>query len=296
MDITIQAHSFFSKNQRCQGLFYSPQQAKPVPIIVMAHGFACQQDFALPFFAYRFAENGIGVFTFDYRHFGNSEGTPRQLISLKKQRQDWNAAVDYARTLPGIHPNQIILWGSSLSGGHVLEIAAERSDISLVLAHVPFTDGLSIFHLWKVWDILRIGGAGILDLLYAALGQSYKIPVVESPGRLGCMTMPGMKESYLAAVPEDTQWKNKTPARIGLSLVFDRPCRRAHKISCPTLIISGDDDNAVYTPAAQKTATAIKNSHFVSLPMGHCDAYIPGRFMDDVFELQLSFIRQHFPA
>lgn len=293
MEIKIEKEAFISSGSKCSGLLYRPLSQNPVPIMVMAHGFACQQDFALPDYARCFAEEGIAVLSFDYRYFGESEGKPRQLLNIKKQIEDWHAAIDHAKTLPGVDPDRLIIWGSSLSGGHVLETASQRSDIALVLAHVPFTDGLTVFKLWRGSDLLRLTGAGILDLITAISGKAYYIPAVESPGRLGCMTQEGMKESYLAMVPEDTDWINHVPARICLAMLFYRPGKKAGRIQCPVLIISGDQDKAVYTPAAQKASSQIADNEFISLPMGHCDAYVPGIFMNQVMDLQLNFIHKH---
>jgi len=41
-----------------------------------------------------------------------------------------------------IDPGRVASWGTSLSGGHVIEAAAHDSEIAAVIAQVPFTDGL----------------------------------------------------------------------------------------------------------------------------------------------------------
>ncbi|MFX5701388.1 alpha/beta hydrolase, partial [Acinetobacter baumannii] len=71
---------------------------------------------------------------FDYRYFGDSEGQPRQLLDIKSQLEDWKAAIAYARSLPNIDKNKIILWGSSFSGGHVLATAAQDANICAVVS------------------------------------------------------------------------------------------------------------------------------------------------------------------
>jgi hypothetical protein len=44
-------------------------------------------------YAERFAAAGLGALVFDYRHFGSSQGEPRQLLDIKKQQQDYEAAL-----------------------------------------------------------------------------------------------------------------------------------------------------------------------------------------------------------
>ena len=72
----------------------------------MAHGLAAVKEMRLDAYAERFAAKGYHVLVFDYRHFGGSEGSPRQLLDIGKQHADWAAAVDYAQpdrrwTVPG---------------------------------------------------------------------------------------------------------------------------------------------------------------------------------------------------
>ena len=62
---------------------------------------------------------------FDYRGFAASGGSPRQLVSASRQRQDYHAAIAATRWLPGVDPERIVLWGISFSGGHVVRVAAE---------------------------------------------------------------------------------------------------------------------------------------------------------------------------
>jgi len=50
------------------------------------------------------------VLLFDYRHFGDSDGKPRQLVSVRRQLQDYAAAVAFARALSGVDPARIAVW------------------------------------------------------------------------------------------------------------------------------------------------------------------------------------------
>ena len=61
----------------------------------------------------------------------------------------WRAAVAYARGLERIEPTRIALWGSSFSGGHVIETAARDDRVAAVIAQVAFIDGFA--------NLLRLG-------------------------------------------------------------------------------------------------------------------------------------------
>jgi uncharacterized protein len=97
-EIQEEAVSFDSHGTRCAGRIYvNSKQQSPLPCIVMANGFTGTMDWLLPEYAPRFAAAGYLVLTFDYRFLGQSEGTPRQLIDITKQREDIIAAVDFIR-------------------------------------------------------------------------------------------------------------------------------------------------------------------------------------------------------
>ena len=90
---------FPSGDSECAAWLYTPPGAgrSPLPVVVMAHGLGAVREMRLDAFAERFAAAGYAVLVFDYRHFGASGGEPRQLLSVRRQRADWRAAVAYAR-------------------------------------------------------------------------------------------------------------------------------------------------------------------------------------------------------
>ena len=128
---------FSSNGVRCAAWLYEGGPA----CVVMAHGFGGVRVARLDAYAERFAAAGYSVLVFDYRNFGDSGGEPRQLLSVAMQLDDWRAAVAYARSLDGVDPDRIALWGTSFSGGHVMVIAAEDARIAAAISQNPFVDG-----------------------------------------------------------------------------------------------------------------------------------------------------------
>src|SRR3954453_69051 len=98
---------FTSDGARCAAWLYRPEGGGEAPCVVMAHGFSGVREQRLDAFAERFAAAGLAALVFDYRHFGASEGEPRQLLDIKRQLADWRAAVAYARSLDAIDPDRI---------------------------------------------------------------------------------------------------------------------------------------------------------------------------------------------
>ena len=125
--------SFISGGEQLAAWLYepapSPEGSDPerteLQCVVMAHGLGGTRDAGLPPYAERFAEAGMRVVIFDYRHFGASTGEPRQLLDIGRQLEDWRAAIAFARQLDGVGPERVAIWGTLFGGGHVLTIAAE---------------------------------------------------------------------------------------------------------------------------------------------------------------------------
>lgn len=111
--------------------------------VVMAGGFAVTKEPATDLFAARFNAAGFGVLAFDYRRLGASGGSPRQVVRVREQLADWQGALAYAATLPGVDPARIAAWGFSASGGHILNVAARNPQLAAAIAQTPNAGGLA---------------------------------------------------------------------------------------------------------------------------------------------------------
>src|ERR1700736_151670 len=70
-----------SEGVTLRGWFYVPDGAKkPVPTVIMAHGFSCLKEMFLDKYAEVFVKDGLAVLVYDNRCFGASDGEPRQEI------------------------------------------------------------------------------------------------------------------------------------------------------------------------------------------------------------------------
>ena len=134
---------FRSGDAECAAVLIRPDATEPVPCVVLGHGFGAVKEGGPIRVAERYAEAGFAGLAFDYRHFGESGGEPRQLLDIGRQLDDWRAAIAYARTLDGIDGERIALWGSSFAGGHVIAIAAGDPRVAAVVSQVPYTDGIA---------------------------------------------------------------------------------------------------------------------------------------------------------
>jgi dienelactone hydrolase len=284
--------SFLSRGAKCAAWLYLPDGVANPPIVVMAHGFGADKVLRLPAFAEKFVEHGLAALVFDYRNFGDSEGEPRNLISPKRHLEDWKAAIEFARTLSGINPQKIALWGTSFSGGHVLATAAAVPGISAVVAQVPFVDGIASAAMYPLKFSLEAFGHGLIDLFSMIfLRKPHNVPVVSEPDRFGLMNTPECMPGYKSLEPPNYVPKNFAPARIVFTLPFYRPVKSAAKITCPVMIICAEKDTLIPVQAVKKTAGLIRNAKLVSLPVGHFEVYT-GDWFEKVSKLEADFLAE----
>jgi pimeloyl-ACP methyl ester carboxylesterase len=269
------------------------------PCVVLAHGFAGTVDSGLLPFAERYAEAGLDALAFDYRHFGLSDGEPRQLLSISSQQQDYLAAIAFARTLDGVDPERIVLWGSSYSGGHVVPVAVADGRVAAVIAQVPGMDGLAtlanLVRYAGPAQLLRWTLAGLRDLASSRRGgPPVMIPAVGPPGSFAAMTTPDSEPGYRAIT--GSSWRNEVTARIGLNAGLYRPGKQAERLPCPILIQIADRDAVVPVKAAQDAAwRATGRAEVRTYPIGHFDIYSGPPFEQAVAD-QLHFLRRHLGA
>jgi|GEM_PF-19147 len=129
------------------------------PAVVLGHGFN-GISIGIEKYGARFAERGLVAMVIDYRSYGPSEGIARLLdpdpsndtktvwvetarVRLKRtslnafaQGEAYRAAVSYIQGEPGVDPNRIGIWGSSYSGGVVVNTAGLDARVKAVTSQV----------------------------------------------------------------------------------------------------------------------------------------------------------------
>ncbi len=284
-DVTIP-----SGGETLAAYLYRPEAEGDVPCIVMAHGFSATRDDGLPAYAEAFEAAGFAVVLFDYRHLGASSGEPRQLINVRKQHDDYRAAIAYARGLDGVDPARIALWGTSFSGGHVVSVAAGDPRIAAVVAQCPFTDGIPVLLNVPVRNIVRATAAGLRDQIGALAGRKpVLIPAVNPPGGFAAMTAPEAQPGFEGIVPEGSDWRNEFAARQMLTLPLYRPVAKAKRLTMPLLVCVCDNDETTLPKPAAKLAARAPHGEAKHYPHGHFDIYHDAAARDD----QVGFLRRH---
>jgi pimeloyl-ACP methyl ester carboxylesterase len=300
IEVTRTEVSFESSGTRCTAWYFrSPVDDvnRPAgrPIVVMAHGLGGTKDSGLQAFAEPIARAGLDVFVFDYRGFGGSDGTPRQTVSIDGQIEDYRAAMAAATELPGVDPNQLVLWGVSLSGGHVFTAAAGRDDVCAVVSLTPLVNGAAAGRLafahHPVSAIAKSAAAGVRSRLAGKRGRPGRMmPIVGSPGEVAALALEGCYADYMAIA--GPTWRNEIDASIGLELGGLRADRSAGQLRCPVLVQVADFDRSAPPHAAEKAAFDAR-AEVRHYPCDHFGVWPGQDWFDAVVTHQMSFLRRH---
>ena len=208
---------FRSADAECAGWLYRPEDAvtPPAPASSWRTGSAAREEARLDAYAERFAGRRLR------RRLSSTTaataprgGEPRLLHRRGRQHDDWRAAIAFARGLDGVDPERIVAWGTSFSGGHVVEIAAadhaDRGRDRTVAVHERGRDP-------------ALGRPGAQPPAHrrrvarrrrrlASAARRHEIPVVGPPGSTAAMASPDAEPGYRALFPPGFEWPNRVPA------------------------------------------------------------------------------------
>jgi hypothetical protein len=264
--------------------------------VILAHGFCGVREMRLDAYAERFAEAGYAAVVFDYRHFGASEGEPRQLLDVDRQLADWRAAVAFARGLEEVDAARIVLWGTSFSGGHVLVTAAEDARVAAVIAQAPHTDGLASVAAAPLSVGARLAAAAIADAVGSALGRPPRyVPAVGRPGAVAAMTAPGALEWLARVTPPGVVIRDDVAARVLLQIPLYSPGKRAAEVRCPLLVQVAALDAVTPPEPAEAACRAAARGELIRYPIDHFGIYLDEAFEKGVAD-QLAFLQRHVPV
>lgn len=285
--------SFRSAGQRCAAWLTLPDGPGPHPVTVLAHGFGANHTMALGRYEQHFAASGIGTLAFDYRHLGESEGLPRQRLSLRRHRQDLNAAIDFVRDLPDADSSRVALWGTSLGAMHVLRVAADRTDVGAVVVQCPIVSGPATLSRVGPGALFRMTPAILLDTVRAAtgLGRRY-VPIVGPPGSLAAVTVRGAEEGWNSTVDPGGGFDNRVAAANTIGIAVTSAKRAARRISAPLLVCVSERETLMNPRHAEDVARRAPLGEMRHYDGDHFEVY-HRPLLDNMLIDQTIFLRRH---
>jgi len=276
---------FVSAGERCAAWLYpAASKAERAPAVVMAHGLSGTRRDGLGPFAARFAAAGIAALVFDHRGFGDSGGEP-DLFRPARQAGDWRAAISCARSLPGIDPERIATFGSSMGGGNALAAAAGDPLIAAAISQVPFID---------MWRQAHRSSPLVTARMLLAAARGRHLPATGQPEEAAFINAPGGEPGWrhVVAIGENSRWRNRVSSRWLLGTPF-RPSRHAAKLHCPWLLCVGEADRVARPGPAIAAARRAPQGELRTYPgVDHFDIY-DGPEFEAVVADEVEFLKRH---
>lgn len=239
---TVTSLSFLSSGVELRGTLLLPKSDSPLPVVLLCTGFGGTQDTpAIRAAAAAFADAGFAALAFDYRSFGLSDGEPRQVVDIKGQLTDIRAAMRYIATDERLDRSRIVLWGTSLGGGHVVTSAAGRDDVVAVIAQIPYNGFPHRVEGRTTRGTLRLLWAIVRDGLRGRFGHppAY-IPLVGPKGSLAVMASDDAATAVEAL--DSATWRNKVAPRDLFTMTRYHPGDFAPRVTAPLLVCAAVGD------------------------------------------------------
>ena len=289
--------SFPSGKDTCAAWLYLPTGVSSPPVVILGHGLGATREMRLDAFAERFAQAGIAALAFTYRHFGDSGGHPRQLLSIKRQLADWDAAIAWVKNCRDVDGTRIAVWGSSFGGGHCITVASRHPELMAAVAQCPFTDGLASARALGPTESLKVLPSVARDFASRVFRvPPAMIPLAGPPGSLALMNAPDALPGYQALLPDNMTFRNEVTARVAPSIMAYRPGRAAKEVEFPILFCISNTDTVTPPARTLRYARTAPRGEIKRYNAGHFDLYI-GEVFEALVRDQIEFLtRQLNPA
>jgi hypothetical protein len=279
----------------CAAWIFRPAVPARPPVVVMGHGFAGTRDVALPRVAERFAQAGLAAFVLDYRHFGASGGSPRQLVDPWRQLDDWRAALAHARSRGDLDGSRIALWGTSLGAGHALLVAAEDGRVQAVAVQAPLVDtgveGEATFY--GVGWVARLLLHAWADLFGSWLGRGpVLVPVIAPSGGFGMIVDDAAFAAFEKLAGPDSSDRNAVAARSILTFDEYDPATRSAEVAAPLLLVASRSDRFAPFAAVEQLAARAPRATLAEIEGDHFEVY-SSPVLERAAELESAFLLEH---
>lgn len=125
--VTVQKVTFKNQyNMMVAGNLFMPKELDKniqYPAIVVGHPMGAVKEQSANLYATKMAEQGFVTLAIDLSFWGESEGTPRNLVSPEIYAEDFSAAVDFLGTRPFVNKTRIGVLGICGSGSFAISAA-----------------------------------------------------------------------------------------------------------------------------------------------------------------------------
>jgi fermentation-respiration switch protein FrsA (DUF1100 family) len=289
--------SFYSEGCRLVGDVYYPDDLSAGERragIVLCHGYTGVKDIYLPDNARVLNEHGYVALTFDYKGWGDSEGSRSRLAPYSRVA-DVQAALTFLGTLHDVDPERLGIYGTSYGGATVVWVGAIDVRVKCVVSVVGIGNGKrwmrSVRHPDEFDDLLERGRQDRVKRALEGKSEFVKREEILLPDRQSAELAAAARRNNPAAVNTIPLEYIDDTLEFNPEWVVDKIAPR------PILLITTDDDRLVppeesielYRRAGEPKRLVVLKGY------GHYEVYMPPAF-SEVMQAALEWYRQYLPV
>ena len=272
--------TFESEGLKVVGNLFRPhdKEETSLPAVLVAGAMTGVKEQVAGSYAERIAKAGFVTLALDHRHFGESEGEPRQHEDPAKKMEDFRNALSFMSTLKDVDRERIGVCGISMGGGYMLQLAAfdrRVKAVSIVASGLNLGDTLSEM-LGKEGFVNFLKGFNKARQKHYETGEVQYIPAVVTDNKPAAMTGDEPFAYYGTSRAWSPGWVNRYTTESIENLMSYNAIPYAHHVSpTPLLVVHGKNDKYCFPKFAQQVydeAGDPKEIHWLDTT-NHIDLY-----------------------
>jgi fermentation-respiration switch protein FrsA (DUF1100 family) len=266
--------------------------------VIVQGSFSSVKEIMAGTYAEKFAKQGFVALSFDYAHYGESGGQPRQLEVPAEKLADLKAAVTYLLNLPYVDAVGMVGVCTSASNATYLAAADSRLKGLATIAGFLVTPELFTATYGKEGIAARREQAAAAKKKYDQTGEQTLITVYSETDETAANYIPfeGAFDYYDNTERGNVeQYVNKLDVQTWSKwLTFDA-LGEASKITTPTMVVHSDESAAPENAKALYEAVQ-GEKELVWSDGNHYDYYDSPKQMDNAVDNVTRFFRTHLAA
>ena len=233
------------------------------------------------------------VLAFDFRHLGDSGGSPRQVVSVRRQLDDIDAALDFIREDEAVDPARVALWGTSMGGTHVTLTAAKHSELAAAVVQCPVLSTRNAAFSSGLGHVARLARP---DRERSHPRRPSSAPALPRHRRRtrtrSHRDRAGAKQGWLGMVPDGVVFDNRVTASVGAELVLLNAAAKASEIQIPFLVCVSDHETLMDPRIAARVAQQAPQGEAIHYPADHFEVY-HAPLVEGIIADQTAFLTRH---
>ncbi|MEV6909196.1 alpha/beta hydrolase [Amycolatopsis sp. NPDC051071] len=265
------------------------------PAVIVQGSFTSVKEQMAGTYAEKFAGQGFVALSFDYAHYGESEGQPRQYESPAEKLSDLKAAVTYLTELPYVEAVGVV--GVCTSASNAVYLAAQDLRVKGLATIAGFVVNEDVFVATYGEDGMatRREQAAAARKKYEETGEATLITVYSETDKNAANYIP--HESAFDYYTNESrgnvpQYKNELDVSSWTNwLTFDA-LGQASSVTTPTIVVHSD--NSALPENAKKLHEAVQGAKELVWSDGnHYDYYDSPKQIDNAVANVTRFFRTH---